>query len=1268
MAKLKLLNTIFSKLGSLSKSDGQIIVSRDSKSLYVDLEGERIEITDWIDIDTEETLLAILTPLTNKYYYTKDTNKIWRYIGGEWKCLNDSADDLAPTYTESSTLLKLSSGEKLSVAFGKISKAITDLISHIGDSVKHITSTERTNWNAAKTHADSTHAPTNAQANVIETVKVNGTALTPSSKAVNITVPTVGNGTVTIKQAGTSKGTFTMNQSGNTTIELTDNNTWRGIQNNLTSDSTTDSLSAAQGKALNEYKMDRSVKQGLGYSNTIDLSSSSYDVNTYYPVTLSNAGRGFNHIVVDVQLDSGTKPSWSTHNGGFSCYMDILAINCGWGTINPLTICLGYTSYYTYNNENPCGYSQLTNSSTHVVWLRGGGKYYLFTDFNTVPTVRTSEYTVSGQSVKPGTTKPFSFTYSTIYANVTNSNYATSAGNSDTVDGFHASQTAGSKSTCVVTDSSGYTNLNYINSNTGNNENPSISQIIVTNGSDNYYRKASLAHLKSSLGSMPASDVYSWAKASSKPSYSWSEITNKPSTFTPASHTHSYLPLSGGTITGGLLNIRFSGGEGNWNEGIRIHEFNNWATIALCSSDNTGDTGTSANTWSIHNNKGNFYITRNGSNSSSSAILSCINNSWSINNNAIIHGGNIASQSVKYATSAGNADTVDGHHFNWSGQGGQPTWVWGGNDSSNMYVYNPSNFSVNYANRAGTVTGSYTNNGGQQNPNYFGVNKVGFLMMNTTINGDNHYKDWIIMDCYSGSDVGGATAIGVDRQEMRAFIMGSDANRTSWTRSAELITTSNISSQSVSNADTLSGFTNTTTTGTAVNNATQNGHVYVNDTSGIGFSNDGACYVQAYSTSWVHQIYGDYRTGQIAVRGKNNGTWQAWRKILDSSNYTSYCTPANIGAATASHTHSNYLTGITKDMVTTALGYTPPTKDTNTWRPLGTTADTACAGNDSRLSNARPASDVYAWAKESSKPSYSWSEITNKPSSFTPASHNHELIIDSNNKETPIYITYSKDELAYDGFTYLTAWYGYELRKIPKTLFATASHTHSYLPLSGGTVSGTITADNLQSKNGLTLTNTYSTADASIKCYWKDNSLHEIVTRSSNGLSSYFGWAGSSSYSTTTWLRGRTCKYQNASGTATLSDVRMKKDFRGLDVYDKFFDAIEPCAFRMINGSSGRYHIGYKAQQIEQALIDSGLTTQDFAGFIRMPYTIDKEDKNGTKAHEEAGIKEGDDELSIIYTEFAAMNTYQIQKCKKEISNLKNEIAELKNIISNLNA
>lgn len=44
----------------------------------------------------------------------------------------------------------------------------------------------------------------------------------------------------------------------------------------------------------------------------------------------------------------------------------------------------------------------------------------------------------------------------------------------------------------------------------------------------------------------------------------------------------------------------------------------------------------------------------------------------------------------------GGVDTI----WYWSGQGGQPGWLWGGNDGVNMYVYNPANFSVNYANSA----------------------------------------------------------------------------------------------------------------------------------------------------------------------------------------------------------------------------------------------------------------------------------------------------------------------------------------------------------------------------------------------------------------------------------------------------------------------------------------------------------------------------------------------------------------------------------------
>jgi hypothetical protein len=90
-------------------------------------------------------------------------------------------------------------------------------------------------------------------------------------------------------------------------------------------------------------------------------------------------------------------------------------------------------------------------------------------------------------------------------------------------------------------------------------------------------------------------------------------------------------------------------------------------------------------------------------------------------------------------------------------------------------------------------------------------------------------------------------------------------------------------------ATNLSGFTNSNSSNqiAGADALTNNGIGYVNSVSLYGQS-DGALYGQAYSSSWIHQIYGDYRTGQIAVRGRNNGTWQAWRAVLDASNYTSY--------------------------------------------------------------------------------------------------------------------------------------------------------------------------------------------------------------------------------------------------------------------------------------------------------------------------------------------------------------------------------------------
>ena len=49
--------------------------------------------------------------------------------------------------------------------------------------------------------------------------------------------------------------------------------------------------------------------------------------------------------------------------------------------------------------------------------------------------------------------------------------------------------------------------------------------------------------------------------------------------------------------------------------------------------------------------------------------------------------------------------------FNWVDKDGQPLWLWGGDDGNNMYVYNPANFSVNYANSAGNATSATKSTG-----------------------------------------------------------------------------------------------------------------------------------------------------------------------------------------------------------------------------------------------------------------------------------------------------------------------------------------------------------------------------------------------------------------------------------------------------------------------------------------------------------------------------------------------------------------------------
>lgn len=104
----------------------------------------------------------------------------------------------------------------------------------------------------------------------------------------------------------------------------------------------------------------------------------------------------------------------------------------------------------------------------------------------------------------------------------------------------------------------------------------------------------------------------------------------------------------------------------------------------------------------------------------------------------------------------------------------------------------------------------------------------------------------------------------------------------------------------------MAGTNANATTGLTFSDDLNTGIWYVNgitadeDKASLYNQSDGAIIANRYNNNWISEIYQDYRTGQLAIRGKNSGTWQPWRKVLDSTNYTLYSGNARIFYGTCS--------------------------------------------------------------------------------------------------------------------------------------------------------------------------------------------------------------------------------------------------------------------------------------------------------------------------------------------------------------------------------
>lgn len=168
--------------------------------------------------------------------------------------------------------------------------------------------------------------------------------------------------------------------------------------------SSTTVVSNLNADLLDGYHASKFYENGytmFGYT----INASSLNVNTYYPVTFSIGASSNVRIECRVALNSGTKPSWSTHADGFSVRKIWEVNGSGWGT-NPINRRI-LVSDYAFTSTDPVrGIGQMSNGSIEYVYVRGGGKYHFYISHNVVPTLRTSTYTNNSQSVSPTTSAP----------------------------------------------------------------------------------------------------------------------------------------------------------------------------------------------------------------------------------------------------------------------------------------------------------------------------------------------------------------------------------------------------------------------------------------------------------------------------------------------------------------------------------------------------------------------------------------------------------------------------------------------------------------------------------------------------------------------------------------------------------------------------------------------------------------------------------------------------------------------------------------------
>lgn len=158
-------------------------------------------------------------------------------------------------------------------------------------------------------------------------------------------------------------------------------------------------------------------------------------------------------------------------------------------------------------------------------------------------------------------------------------------------------------------------------------------------------------------------------------------------------------------------------------------------------------------------------------------------------------------------------------------------------------------------------------------------------------------------------------------------------------------------------------------------------------------------------------------------------------------------------------------------------------------------------------------------------------------------------VVDSSNSSNNVTFAPGKEAMAYADYTHLAGWSGRELRLVSKTQFATAGHTHSYLPLSGGFMTGVIKKNGnggswIGARDRATIINNSNSDKLSFYPIVSSKSVSGSWDIGTLGDDLYFSYAPDANYTggknETVCVKLSTGKYMNITASAVTNSLSIQ--------------------------------------------------------------------------------------------------------------------------------